>query len=152
MSLDGKVWIRRAAITTPRREKKKKKKRFEIRDAHNYARLLIAASRMQRRPPFFWHALVVSYLSIGVFIAFLAGTHRRLFVVVAKQSGILRRREKSQEKSRREFFCLLHIIAGFFFICLCLCRFIKIYFARSNEHSVTLFRNNYIIVYFAMYI
>lgn len=29
---------------------------FEIRDAHNYARLLSFASRMQPSPPFFWHA------------------------------------------------------------------------------------------------
>lgn len=149
MSLDGKVWIRRAAITTPRREKKKKKKHFEIRDAHNYARLLIAASRMQRRPPFFWHALVVSYLSIGVFIAFLAGTHRR------------RRRQTKRDFSSTgkiageiapRIFLPITYNCRFFFICLCLCRFIKIYFTRSNEHSVTLFRNNYIIVYFAMYI
>lgn len=107
-SLDGKVWIRQAARQRNNDGAAEREEeaawRFEIRDAHNYARLLKAASRMQRRPPFFWHALVVSsliYLSIAMFITFLATAS--IFSSSPNKARFLVDGNISQEKSPREF-------------------------------------------------
>lgn len=117
LSQHEKVWIRRASAIT--REKKKKKKRFEIRDAHNYARLLIAAfenaatssvflARPRRlsftfRSTFLWRFLQER----TVVFSSSSSPNKAEFLVDGKTL---------QEKSRREIYYILHIII-YSFVC-----------------------------------